>query len=105
MTYRDYVMELLEPFGDVTSRSMFGGHGIFEDGDMFALISRDERLHFKVDYSNRTDYESAGSERFGPMPYYEVPEEVLEDADMLAEWTATSIAIGHATATRKKKQR
>jgi len=102
VTYRDYVGDLLDPFGDVTIRAMFGGHGIFESGDMFALISSEERLYFKADDSNRADYEAAGAERFQTMPYYEVPEEVIEDPGALAEWAATSIAIGHATASRKK---
>ena len=73
MQYLEHVMELLESTGDVTSRSMFGGYGIFEAGDMFALITRDERLHFKVDDSNLADYETAESEKYGRMPYYEVP--------------------------------
>ncbi len=98
-----YVMELLAPLGDVTSRAMFGGYGIFEKGDMFALISG-SRLYFKVDDSNRPAYENASSEQFAPMPYYEVPAEVLENAATLHEWASTSMAIGHATARKKKRK-
>lgn len=104
MTYRDYVMELLKPSGDFSGRAMFGGYGIFEGGDMFALVSQDDRLCFKVDDSNRGDYEAAGSERLTPMPYYVVPEEVLEDPATLAEWAARSVAIAHASAKKKKRR-
>ncbi len=103
MAYVDEVMEQLAPLGDVTSKRMFGAHGVFEAGDMFALISRDDRLYFKVDETNLPDYETAGSERFKPMPYYEVPEAVFDDPDQLAEWATTSIVIGHITAKKKKR--
>ena len=105
MTYRDYVAELLEPSGNVTVRSMFGGYGIFESGDMFALITSEERLYFKVGDSNRAEYETSGSEQFGRMPYYEIPEEVVENADVLAEWAAKSIEIAHAAKSKKKRKK
>ncbi len=103
MTYRDFAMELLGPVGDVTIKAMFGGYGIFEDGDMFVLISRDDRIYFKVDDTNRADYEAAGAEQFKPMPYYEVPEEVLADEESFVEWAGRSIAIAHSAASGKKR--
>ena len=101
--FHDHVMELLCPLGGVTSRAMFGGYGIFHDGDMFALISG-STLYFKVDDSNRAAYEEAGSSPFPhAMPYYEVPAEVFEDATRLHEWASTAIAAGHATARKKRR--
>ena len=73
--FKDRVMDVLIPFGDVTGRKMFGGYGIFEAGAMFALISSDE-LYFKVDDSNRARYEAMGSAKFGNMPYYRLPPDV-----------------------------
>ncbi len=102
--FHDHVMELLESLGDISSRSMFGGHGIFESGDMFALISK-ATLYFKVGDSNRPAYEEAGSERHAPMPYYEVPADVMEYPLRLHEWARTSITIAHATAKKKKKKK
>ncbi len=101
--YLDHVMELLAPLGGVTSRAMFGGYGIFHEGDMFALIS-DSTLYFKVDESNLVAYENAGSKQFKPMPYYEVPADVMEDTALLQDWARTSIAIGHATASKKRRK-
>ncbi len=100
--YLYYVMELLAPLGQITSRAMFGGYGIFHQGDMFALISG-SRLYFKVNDSNRAAYQKAGSQPFPPMPYYEVPAEVMEDAAVLHDWTRISMAIGHATAKKKRR--
>jgi len=96
-----HVMELLEPIGDIASRAMFGGYGIFHRGDMFALISG-STLYFKVDKTNLSRYEEACMSQFKPMPYYEVPTEVIEDSDLIWEWADISIAIGHATAKKKK---
>ncbi len=100
--FTEYVMEMLAPFGEVRSRAMFGGYGIFHEDDMFALISGSS-LYFKIGDDNRADFENAGSEQFKPMPYYSVPADVLEDGDAFGEWAITAIAVGHATATRKSR--
>ena len=34
------VLTILVPLGDVRSTRMFGGHGLFLDDRMFALVSR-----------------------------------------------------------------
>ena len=43
---------------------MFGWMGIFEDGMMFALVDSG-LLFFRVDDSNRVEFEAAGSSQFG----------------------------------------
>jgi TfoX/Sxy family transcriptional regulator of competence genes len=51
-------------------------------------------LYFKVDDSNRAEYEKRGMERFRPyankpqlsMTYYTAPVEVLEDSEQATEW-------------------
>ena len=100
--FMEHVMGLLDPVDGVMSRAMFGGYGIFHEGDMFALIS-DSRLYFKVSESNRDRFLEAGSEQFRSMPYYEVPTEVMEDRQAFLEWVEVSVAIGHATAKKRKK--
>ena len=100
--YFDYAMERLEPIGNISGRAMFGGYGIFHEGDMFALISG-STLYFKVNELNHAAYENAGSKQFKPMPYYEVPAEIMEDISLFHEWAHTSIAIGHSTAKKKRK--
>lgn len=100
--YLDHVMELLAPVGGVSSKSMFGGYGLFHEGGMFALISG-TGLFFKVDDSNRSAYEQAGSKQYKPMPYYQVPAEVLENTEKLLEWARLSIAVAHSSTGKKKK--
>ena len=99
--FLNHVMDLLDPLYGISNRAMFGCFGIFHEGDMFALITN-SGLHFKVNETNLTAYQEAGSKQFKSMPYYEVPADVLEDRIKLLEWANISIAIGHATAKKKR---
>ena len=101
--FLNHVIDLLAPLGGISSRAMFGGYGIYHEGDMFALIS-DTGLHFKVNETNLAAYQNAGSSQFKPMPYYEVPGDVIEDTNALHEWAKISINVGHATAKKKKRK-
>ena len=101
--YVDYIVDKLSGVGDVSSRAMFGGYGIFNEGLMFALIS-DGVLYFKVDDSNREMYEKADSSKFQHgISYWEVPTEVFEDTAKLYEWANSSIGIAQAKAEKKRK--
>jgi DNA transformation protein len=78
---------------------MFGGLCFFAEGRAFALVAGDT-LYFKVDDSNRPDFEAAGMGPFlpfgdpdKPMQYYELPTEVLEDPDELGPWMTKAIAV------------
>ncbi len=102
-TFVEFVIEQLEPVGEITNRAMFGGHGIWESGDMFALISSDSTLYFKVDDATRPRYEEAGSEQFMTMPYWSVPADLLEDHGELLDWAGDAVAVGQATARKKKR--
>ncbi len=91
--YHEYVIDQLNRIHPVRERKMFGGLGIFIEEGMFALITSEDVLHFKVDDSNRADYEAAGMARFGRMPYFEVPADVLESQEELCGWMEKSMAI------------
>lgn len=101
----DYVVQELASLGNLTTKNMFGGVGIFLDGVMFAKIAGDGTLSFRVDDTNRADYEQLGSEQFySPdkkkgMPYYRVPDEILEDQSALIQWAHKA----HAVALANKK--
>lgn len=87
------VVDFLAQTGEVTSKKMFGGYGIFENGLMFALVNSKAELFFKVGGKNRHDYEKAGSSRFGKMPYWEVPKEVIDNDNLLLTWAHSSIEV------------
>ena len=88
-----YLLELLEPFESVTSKSMFGGYGIFKEGLMFALVA-DDTLYIKTDDFNRFEFERLNLGAFMytknnksmPMKYFRVPDEALDNSDELIRW-------------------
>ncbi len=110
--YADFVLEQLSGLPRLASRRMFGGLGLYCDELFFGLIS-DDVLYFKVDDSNRADYEALGMRRFAPYPdrpswkmaYYEVPADVLEDREQLTGWARKSIGVASAAARGKRKAR
>jgi len=87
------MVDCLSPLGPVTWKKMFGGAGIFLDAKMFALVNHDGYAHFKVADANRDRYTSAGSTKFGNMPYYSIPEDVLADDGRLLEWAEASARL------------
>jgi DNA transformation protein and related proteins len=108
-SFISFIVEQLEGAGAITTKRMFGGVGIYAGDLFFALLSRDV-LYLKVDDSNRPDFEAAGSGPFSPygpggetMQYYEVPAEVLEDADELCRWAARAMAVARAKKANSRK--
>jgi len=103
--YAQFVQDQLSEFGEVEMKGMFGGIGIFKDGLMFAKIGGDT-FRLKVDDSNKQQFEDKGMKPYHSetkkkgMPYWEVPQEVLEDKTELAKWAKQSFDI--AVATKKK---
>lgn len=103
-----YVVEQLSALPEVSTRRMFGGVGLYADGFFFGLID-DDTLFFKVDDTNRADYVERGSKAFRPykdkpvlsMNYFDVPADLLEDADELTGWARKSLSVAIAAASQK----
>ena len=102
--FLNYVVDQLSQWGHVSVRRMFGGAGLYRDGKMFGVIA-DNVAYLKVDDSNRDEFVKAGSAPFNPYPdkvkttvmsYYEIPPDVLEEPDELAQWAQRSLNIQKA---------
>lgn len=110
--FRDFVLDQLSRAGlRVRARPMFGGFGIYVGDRFFALIA-DDTLYFKVDDSNRPDFEALGMKPFQPygedggtMGYYQVPADLLDDPDALRPWAEQSIAVAAKKQRAKRKRR
>jgi len=85
---------------------MFGGVGIYAEELFFALIAED-KLYFKVDHTNRADFEAAGMGPFfpydspTPMGYWELPPTVIDQPEELKIWIDKAMGV----AERKKRPR
>jgi DNA transformation protein len=108
--FREFVLDQLARVPQLFSKRMFGGVGLYSGECFFGIVAADE-LFFKVDDSNRAEYQAAGSEPFRPvvnrpvsMSYWRVPIEVLEDPGELAAWALAAIrAAGNAAQKWKSK--
>ena len=107
--YRDFVLEQLGRVAPVTPRPMFGGVGVYSEGLFFALVGG-ETLYLKVDDSTRGDFEAMGMGPFRPFDadkpmkgYYELPADLLEDADALRPWVHKAIDVARRSRKSKKK--
>ena len=69
----------------------FGGYGLYRGTTFFGIIHRD-RLYFKVTPETVGHYKGQGMKPFRPnakqtlKSFYEVPINVLEDAEQLVAW-------------------
>lgn len=88
-----YVVDLMQCIGPVEAKAMFGGHGLFLDGLMFALIA-DNDLYLKADEETQQLFTERGLSAFTynrkdrtiSMSYYQAPEETLEDVGEMNTW-------------------
>lgn len=95
----EFLLEQLAPLGAVSARAMFGGHGIYCDGLMFALVA-DQTLYLKVDAENRPRFVAAGLPPFVyikngkemAMSYHLAPEAALDEPELLLDWAASARA-------------
>ncbi len=92
-----FVLDQLSDMGDVRSRRMFGGWHVLIDGVFFAAV-HGERLYFKTSEASRESYQAMGMGPFQPRTtvtlksLYEVPVDILEDADELVAWAEEAVA-------------
>jgi DNA transformation protein and related proteins len=104
-----YVVDMMQSIGPVYSKKMFGGHGIFLEGMMFALVA-DSTLYFKVDKDSADYFIAQGLEAFSyskngkvvKMSYYQAPEEALEDSEVMNEWGNRAYAAALRVASNNK---
>ncbi|HSC15715.1 MAG TPA: TfoX/Sxy family protein [Gammaproteobacteria bacterium] len=108
--FGDFVLDQLARVPQLRSKKMFGGIGLYSGDAFFGILAADE-LFFKVDDSNRSAYQAAGSEPFRPvanrpvsMSYWRVPLEVLEDQGELATWALAAIRAAGNSAPKPKRE-
>lgn len=89
----EFLTENLMAIEGVTTKKMFGGHGVFHDGKMFGIVDSKGQIFFKADAVSQADYEALGGQRHSRMPYFSIPETILENSEKLVEWAQRSIEL------------
>jgi DNA transformation protein and related proteins len=108
------ILELFEPAVRVALRRMFGGHGIYADGLMFA-IEADGVIWVKADALSAAAFDARGLKPFTyvkngkpyEMSYRELPASAFDDADELRDWVrlAREAALRSAAVKMAKARR
>jgi len=101
-----FVVEQMAFVEGLRVRAMFGGHGVYQNDRMFAIIV-DDRLYFKTDITTRDEFAAKGLSPFTytargkpvTLQYFEAPPEVFEEAQAMREWVRK--AYGAAIRTKK----
>jgi DNA transformation protein len=110
-SFLTFVLEQLAAVRDVSTKRMFGGVGLYSVDTFFAILDNDT-VFFKVDEATARRYRRRKMPAFRPMPdkppmtgYYQVPADVLEDQDAIAEWAAEAIEVGRRAPKRSAKKK
>jgi DNA transformation protein and related proteins len=94
------IEEMFAGLGAVTIRRMFGGKGIYHRGRIFAVDLHGEVL-LKADAESAPAFEAAGARRWVyegragkpvAMPYWSIPDEALDDPEIMAQWAHRAFA-------------
>lgn len=101
--FKLFVEELFAPLGQIRVRKMFSGGGIYCDGVMFGLISR-ETIYLKVDKTTIPAFKTEGSEPFVyksrsklvEMSYWRLPNRLLDETDEVIDWAQISLNIARS---------
>ena len=93
--FKDFVLDQLSELQGLTCRAMFGGYGLYRRETFFGII-HNGRLYFKVTEATVARYKAQGMKPFRPnakqrlKSFYEVPVDVVENAEELTNWAADS---------------
>ena len=90
----DHIREIFAALGPVTIRRMFGGKGVYCDGRILAVVYKGDLL-LKADEETAPAFSAAGAVQWAYesktgkrafMPYWTIPDEALDDPDIMAGW-------------------
>ena len=95
-SFKDFIVDQLRELDNLEARRMFGSFGLYRDETFFGIVSKG-RLYLKVDDATLGEYRKRKMKPFRPnakqtlKSYYQVPVDIIEDADQLAAWARRAI--------------
>ena len=101
---------MFDAVAPISIRRMFGGKGIYKHGVIFALELHDEIL-LKADAESAPLFRQAGCRQWAYdgrngkpvlMPYWSIPDEALDDPDLMAKWARIACEAGFRSASKNQ---
>ncbi|PJX20979.1 hypothetical protein CAP48_16810 [Advenella sp. S44] len=113
--FLEYVLDMLTPLGPITTRKMFGSVGLYFEGQMFAIVSSENRFYVKSDSHTQAQFDksdcppltytrqkSNGDSKTIALSFYAPPEPILDDRQQILEWA--QLGLQAAARVPQKKQ-
>ena len=95
-SFKDFVLDQLLELDGIEARRMFGGYGLYRDETFFGIVHKG-KLYFKINDSSAAEYRRRKLKPFRPnarqtlKSYFQVPVDIVEDADGLCRWAFQAI--------------
>ncbi len=110
--YVEYLVEMLQPVGEIRVKSMFGGWGFYADERFFAIVG-DDAFYVKVDDVSRPEFAALGLMPFRfesrdhkvTMDYYLPPAAALDDREQLCAWARKGIEAAERASQAKRPRK
>jgi DNA transformation protein len=110
--YVEYLVEMLQPLGEIRVKAMFGGWGFYADERFFAIVG-DDAFYVKVDDVSRPEFEALGLKAFryerrdqeAVMDYYLPPVAAMDDRELLCEWARKGIEAAERAAKKNRPRK
>ena len=106
----EHILDLARPVGSVTARAMFGGHGIYVDGTIVAIVVADV-MYLKTDDLSRSVFVDLDLEPFRYQAhdgsahvtsYFRAPDEALESPPAMRDWLRRALAAALRVSAGKR---
>ncbi|PKO50778.1 MAG: transcriptional regulator [Betaproteobacteria bacterium HGW-Betaproteobacteria-2] len=108
--FTEYLHEVFELAGPITTRRMFSGHTLYLDGLPVGIVF-DDTLYLKADTETQQAFEALQLPQFTyrkkdktiALPYFQAPDFILEDRQEAALWLRK--AFGASLRSKPKGKR
>ncbi|MEM7439835.1 MAG: TfoX/Sxy family protein [Pseudomonadota bacterium] len=96
-----FIQDLFADLGDITTRKMFGGLGLYSAGKIFAIKMGDGTVKLKGIGAMAETFEAEGWKAWrytrkdgaaSSMPYWDMPEALLDDPEDACAWARRAIS-------------
>ncbi len=107
-----FLHEVFADFGEINTRKMFGGYGVYHQGLMFGLVADDE-LYLKndaqtsaiFDQHNLEAFEYSKNDKTVKMSYNQAPEAIFDDPIEANKWATLAFEAALRSASNKKQKK
>ena len=98
---RAFALELFDGLGALSARAMMGGLTLYCHGQVFAIVTGEERIYLKAGGDFATELAAEGAEQFAytrrdgvtaRMGYWSLPDSAVDDPEAACDWARQWLA-------------